>query len=142
MTAKWDPWRHLEEEGYRLVWGALPHVDGAWVFDCKTIILHPSRTETAQRSALTEELAHAALDHRPVTDPIEMARTELRARRWAAIRLVELGPLMDATRWTTRLDDIAALLNVEPDLVTTRIEMLTEEEQASIAQACDAADSS
>lgn len=133
--AAWDPWGHLEETDLRLIWAPLPHVDGAYDRGRRLVILHPGRTQTAQRSALAEELAHHELGHEPVTDPVETARTELRARRWAAIRLVSFDDLLEAVAVTPYFHEIAEMLEVDPDLLATRVDLCTESEQQLLGEA-------
>ena len=125
----WNPWEHLEESGYTLLWASLPHVARAYVPALQTIVIDPEETATAQRSALAEELAHLELAHQPVNDSMETARTEQRARRWAAARLVDFDLLCDAFAWTDDLGQVAEMLDVDPDLVSTRIGLLSAEER-------------
>ena len=129
----WDPWQQLEESGYTLVWGSLPHVSGAYVPSIQTIVLDPDETSAAQRSALAEELAHLELAHRPNDDPVETARTEQRARRWAAGRLVDFDRLCEAAAWTDDVCQMAEMLDVDPDLVSTRLAYLSPEERSILS---------
>ena len=125
----WDPWGHLDESDADLMWNALPHVAGAYVPDRQLVILHPGKTAITQRSTLAEELANYELDHWPVEDPVETARMELRARRWAAIRLVTVDQILEAVRWTPYLHEVAELLDVDPDLLAVRVELMSDEDR-------------
>ena len=126
---RWDPWEALDESGYELISAPLPHVAGAYVPSHQTIVLDPRETATSQRSALAEELAHLELGHHPANDAIETARTELRARRWAASRLVDFDQLREVAAWSEDLAQLAEILDVDPDLLSTRIDLLSVEEK-------------
>lgn len=75
------------------------------------------------------ELAHHDLDHWPVQDPVEEARQELRARRWAAVRLIDVDQILEAVKWTPYLHEVAELLDVDPDLLAVRVELMDDEER-------------
>jgi len=126
----WDPLGgHLKETDVDLTWSTLPYVDGAYVPDRQLVILHPGTTVVNQRSALAEELAHHELDHWPVEGLIELARMDLRARRWGAIRLIDVEQILEAVRWTPYLHEVAELLDVDPDLLAIRVELMSDEER-------------
>ncbi len=129
VMREWSPWEHLDRSAVRLAWARLPYVTGAYVPGVATVILHPESTSTQQRSALAEELAHHELAHEPVADPVALARQELRARRWAAVRLVSAEQILEAVMWTPYLHEVAELLDVDPDLVEIRVELMTLEER-------------
>lgn len=120
----WDPWRHLETSGLELMWAWLPHVMAAYVPDHALIILNPEAVSASQRSALAEELGHHELAHFPTPDPTETARMELRARRWAAARLITTESLIEAAKWTTNLSELADELEVDLDLLVERLTQL------------------
>lgn len=131
----WDPWGHLKESDVDLMWSPLPHVAGAYVPERRLVILHPKTTVVNQRSALAEELAHDELDHWPVEDSVELARMELRARRWAAIRLISAEQILEAVIWTPYLHEVAELLDVDPDLLMVRVELMTDDERSLLDEA-------
>ena len=130
----WDPWEHLDQSGYKLVWARLPHVAAAYIPSHQAIVLHPGHTRIEQRSALAEELAHLDLAHEPVDDPVDTARSEQRARRWAAVRLIEFEQLIEVLEWSDEFGQVAELLEVEADLLAARLETLSESEAAKLAE--------
>ena len=56
-------------------------------------------------------------------------RSSVRSRRWAAVRLVDFDQLCEAAAWSNDLDQLAEILEVDPDLVSTRIDLLSVEEK-------------
>ena len=98
--------------------------------DC--IVLHSDLTAVEERTILAEELAHRALDHRPHPSKAEVDRMELRARRWAAVRLVALEDLAEALRVSSNSFEVAEELGVDPELLEVRIRWLTDDERQTI----------
>ena len=132
--AEWDPWVHLEREApdVEVVWANLPHTNGAYVPSHRTIVLRNGQTRSAERSALAEELAHHELGHEPVEDPVEVARSELRARRWAANRLITVDRLVEGIVHATTWFDVAEWLEVDPDLLDLYIRDITDAERREV----------
>lgn len=85
---------------------------------------------------LTHELAHHDLGHRPTTNPALADRQEERARRWAAVRLVDLQDLKAALRGADNLVEVAEELQVDPELLEVRLRWLDDNERREM-RLCD-----
>lgn len=127
----WDPWQFAREERARIGFGRLP-LKGVYVPAIDCIVLHDDLTAVEERTVLAEELAHRALDHRPHPSKAEVDRMELRARRWAAVRLVSLDALAEALRSSSNSFEVAEELGVDPELLEVRIRWLTDDEKQTI----------
>jgi hypothetical protein len=60
---------------------------------------------------------------------------EERAKRWAAVRLVELGNLKAALRGSNNLSEVAEALEVDPELLEVRLRWLDDKERRELG--CD-----
>lgn len=131
---EWDPWEHLSGTDIRLLWGELPHTNGAYVADVSTVILQPNLSSASLRSALAEELAHHELGRRPVDDETEISRTELRALRWASFHLINVETLATAIVGSSSWFEVAGALDVDPDLLDVRAGAMSDEERAVVVR--------
>lgn len=121
---RWNPWRELGRyPEVLLVFAPIPR-PGVYFPDEQAIVVDSRQGRAMRRSAVTEELAHHTLDHRPHPDPIETARLELRARRWALERLIPIEELADALVAWLSLAEVAEALEVDEEMVQQRIDGL------------------
>lgn len=81
-----------------------------------------------RRSAAAEELAHHLLGHYPTADPIALQSMELRARRWAAERLVRLEHLAEAMVGASSWEEVAESLEVSTLMLDVRVAGFTDRE--------------
>lgn len=125
----WDPWDHLE--GATVVYGRCA-IPGLYWPARQAILLQEGLSAALARSVLAEELGHHTLGHSPNVNQAETARMELRARRWAAVRLVTIEDLGQAMRNSDRLEDMAHELDVDPELLEVRIRWLTDTERREL----------
>lgn len=126
----WSPWAAVADH---------PDVDvlfvpglptrGLYWPDRQTICIRSGLTRTMRRSILAEEYAHHQLGHRPHPDRSETARLELRARRWAARRLISLTELAAALRGASSWAEVAEALDVDVALLHARTACLSEGER-------------
>lgn len=127
----WNPWEGLEKAGIDVGWSDLP-ITGCYFPAAKVIALGAQLSDAEARLVLTHELAHHALGHLPHADPLEVDRMELRARRWAAVRLLSLEDLATAMRSAGNLFEVAEELGVDPELLEVRLRWLTDEERKEL----------
>lgn len=128
----WDPW--LEETSVDIYEAPLP-VPGVYLPFDNAILIAKGQTESMRRSALAEELGHHVLGHLPHPNQAEVDRMEERAARWAAVRLVSIGDLMEALRSSDDVFDVAEELGVDPELLEVRIRWLSDDERRELG--CD-----
>jgi len=103
-------------------------IRGLYAPQQQTIALRAGQTRRMRRSVLAEELAHHRLGHRPHPDHTETRRMEVRARRWAACRLVSLADLAAAMVGALSWAEVAERLEVDPALLESRLTCLGETE--------------
>ena len=126
---RWNPWDELRRHpDVEVLVGPCP-LPGLYVPDRAAIVVATGQTRAMRRSALAEELGHHALRHRPHPDPVETARLEARAQRWADVRLVGLDDLAAALVGATSWHDVAEHLDVDELVARRRVERLTPEER-------------
>lgn len=125
----WDPWEHLD--GAIVVFGPCP-IEGLYWPAGNAILIRHGLPAAIERSVLAEEIAHHRLGHHPHADPAEVDRMELRASRWAAVRLVTIEALAEAMRHTDHLFEMAELLGVDPELLEVRLRWLSESERREL----------
>lgn len=125
----WNAWGHFEASGLELRWHPLPYINGAYVKRLGLIILDPRRSDNMLEQVLTHELGHHAHGHEAVIDPQQAARQELEAVRWAAIRLITFEDLLEAVTWTPWFSEVAEILDVDSDLLSARVDLLSEDEK-------------
>jgi hypothetical protein len=121
----WSPWgavAGLPELEVLFVPG-LP-VRGLYAPHLQAIAIRTGQTRRMRRSVLAEELGHHELGHHPRSDRREVARMELRARRWAARQLISLHGLADALT-AASWEQAAEQLDVDVALLHTRTACLT-----------------
>lgn len=132
MEIAWNPWVEIDRRpDLEVMFLPIP-IPGMYDPDRKVIVVSMGLSDAMVRSVLTEELAHHELGHRP-SCPAETARMELRARRWAARRLIPLDELAGAMGGMDSWDDVAVDLEVDPMMLRTRIGALTPGEQDELA---------
>ncbi|GII98354.1 hypothetical protein CLV28_0679 [Sediminihabitans luteus] len=126
-----DPWRVL---------ATLPHVELVWAplrgrlgqsNGHDKIWLEPDQYEVEQRCTLAHELVHMERGDKHACDPaVEKAVVEETARR-----LISMPDLIVAWQWASSLHDVADELHVTEDVLMDRLGVLTEREQARLADA-------
>lgn len=136
----YSPWAHLAAQpDLRLEFAVLDDDLGCYDPDTHTIFLDPRQSRVEMRSTLAHELAHA--EHKQ--DEINVAeigpdgdriarRRERAADERAARRLIPLGVLIDALRWTQDEYEVAEACWVDVATARARIGSLTPAEKATI----------
>lgn len=128
MTAgRWDAWQALSlSPDVTLAYeGPGPGLLGRVDFKSRTITLHPYLLQR-ERSPLTHELVH--LERGPAVAGGE-AREERVVDAETAQRLVTIGDLAQAVKWTDDLHELAVELWVDVRTVLTRVLQLAEGER-------------
>lgn len=105
---------------------------GVYLPDEATIVIDRHQTRAMRRSALAHELGHHELGHRPTSAPQVAARQELRASRWAVVRLIGLADLAEAMVAAGSWWEVAESLDVDPELLEIRVQALTDEERRKL----------
>lgn len=103
-----------------LVFAPIPR-PGLYFPDDAAIVVGTGQSRAMRRSAVSEELAHHSLLHRPHPDPTETARLELRARRWAMERLIDIPGLVAAMSASSSWAEVAEHLEVDEAMVRRRV---------------------
>jgi Zn-dependent peptidase ImmA (M78 family) len=130
---KWNPWTHANDQHPNVdVYTTPCSVPGLYFPDEHAIIIAEGQSRIMRRSVLAEELAHLELGHRPHSNRIETERMELRARRWAALRLITLDELADAIVGTASWFEVAEYLDVDESLLRQRLGDLTVSERGTL----------
>ncbi len=128
----WNPWReagrHLDVE---VIVGPCP-LPGLYFPDESAIVVGSGQSRAMRRSALAEELGHHVLRHRPHPDPLETARLEYRAQRWAASRLISLEQLAEAMAAAASWSEVAEHLDVDEWIARQRARELTPGERRGL----------
>lgn len=106
-------------------------VKGVYFPDLEGIVLADHLTETQSRTVL----AHYHLGHHRPNSRVELDRLELRAHRWAAVRLVDLQELKAALRGADSIFEVAEALEVDPELLEVRLRWLDDKERRELE--CD-----
>lgn len=126
----WSPWRYLREHHphIRVVEAELP----AGYLGCldhrdHTIWLDSRLLCHEQRSTLAHEIGHLELDW--FVQGQWAPAAEWRVDVWAARHLIPIGPLLQAFKWTSQLDEMAEELFVDSHTLRTRLRCMTDEEQ-------------
>jgi hypothetical protein len=127
----WDPWAAVDEDGVVVGFANL-RIKGAYVPAIDVIVLRHDLGHIEERCTLAEELGHRTLGHKPHPSRAEVDRMEQRAARWAAVRLVTIGDLMEALRSSDDIFEIAELLGVDPELLEVRIRWLSDDEKEEL----------
>ena len=125
----WNPWDHVDglTVGYsHLVEG------GRYYPTLELVVLGHRLTPRGERCALAHELGHHHLAHVPTRDVQCAERQELRAKRWAAVRLVELEDLAEAIAGAPSWFEVAETLDVDPELLEIRVASLTDAERSDL----------
>ena len=121
----WNPWDELD--GAQVVYGPCP-INGLYWPAGQAILIREGLPAATERSVLAEEIAHHRLGHRPHHDRAEVDRMELRARRWAAVRLITLDDLVAAMRGADSFFEVVEELGVDSELLEVRVRWLSDEE--------------
>ncbi len=134
----WSPWAEIGRYPEVAVYHVPAPAPGLYFPDRGVIVIAAGSTRAQRRSALAEELAHHVLGHRPDLSALEVARQELRARRWAARRLLPLAALERAFGTEPDLGDLAGVaetLGVDEATLRFRLGDLEERERHRLADA-------
>lgn len=135
----YNPWADLRQR-QDITFGVtrLPWDRGWWVPAERGIVLDDRLSQVERRCVLAHELVHAENDDQPCGRIKGAARVglrqEQRARRQAAIRLVDLIPLIDAAMWCHSIEEMAAELVVDVPTLLDRIACLEDEDRRWIAR--------
>lgn len=125
----WDPWDHLDglSVGYsNLVEG------GRYYPTLDLVVLGRRLSPIGEKCALAHELGHHHLAHVPTRDVLHAERQELRAKRWAAARMVEIEDLAEAMAGAPTWFEVADALEVDPELLEIRVAGLTDTERRQL----------
>ena len=129
----WNPWDELRRLAERVdvVFAPAP-IPGLYFPDEATIVIAQGQTRTMRRSVVAEELGHHVLGHRPHIDPIEVGRMELRAKRWAAERLITIEALTSAVIAASSWSEVSESLDVAPEFLLQRVADLSSEQLGAL----------
>lgn len=128
-----DPWETASaakvpvHEVADIAGGALGATDGYQVW------LRSDLTWVEARCTLAHELVHVELGHVGCQPPIVEARVE----REAARRLIPLEALVDVLRWARTVCEAAEALDVEQDVLMTRLNCLNHRERGVVKMLLD-----
>jgi len=109
-----------------------PGVMGLWHQPSRTVWLDSRLVGPERRCTLVHELVHAERGDVPCDDEVLEARQERRVEREAARRLVGLGALAEALRWSEDVREVAEILDVDTATLDMRIESLTTDDRRSL----------
>lgn len=128
---EWDPWTDAGEQG--LIVSCSPLVRGGRYFpDLHLVVLGWPLSESQRRTVLSHELAHHHLGHRPQDEWQAHRRQEVRADRWAAVRLVTVEALARAVIGASDWSEVAEELEVDPALLELRVRDMSEGDRAEV----------
>lgn len=143
---RYSPWRALSRLPHvTLAVTRLPRGKAWWLPTEDAIVLDDRLGRVERRCALAHELAHAeagdvALCAGPDAPRLAL-RQERRADRIAAERLIALDDLVDALLWARSQGETAEQLDVEVNVLHTRLTLLAPAEHDYIEQRLWAAES-
>lgn len=98
-----------------------------------TIHINTLYDRATQRSTEAHELQHAERGDTACCDPWFDAKQEVTVERAASMRLISAEDLAKAVTESHHVDHIAALLEVDVDMLHVRIELLTTDEWEAIS---------
>ena len=116
------PWRRLRDEypDWIVVWCELEHDLAHADWDAKAIYMDRRLSQAERRSTVAHELFH--LDRGPAPlDPRLLAREEAIVEQLAARALIPIPELGEALAWSYALDEAAAELWVDRNLLEARL---------------------
>lgn len=116
---------------YMLLPGAL---NGLYDKQTHTIYIDPRLDPPTTRATLVHELVHAERGDTACCDAWFHAKQELTVERAAAMRLISTDDLIAGVRETSDDRHLAAILEVDLDMLHTRIGILTEAERRVIEE--------
>jgi hypothetical protein len=137
MGRRFNPWRTLRRRpDVTVLFGDPgPGVLGCIDYETRTITLAPDLLQAELRTTLTHELVHLERGPAPTGGgPREETTVELEAAR----RLISIGELVSAVRWTDDVHELAVELWVDEPAVQVRLRHLTDREHATLAAAWQA----
>ena len=130
-----------ELRGWDVVRTRLPvDVKGVCDFHAKRITLDADLLEVEARCALAHELLHAIRGPVPA-NPVLAAREERQVEQQAARRLIPLGALIEALKWSRRPSEVAEALGVDEDMLGARLAGLEDVELQAVEEALGDGDS-
>lgn len=109
---KYDPYKHAEELGIRVVHRSIRTANGLWIPDHDLIVIKSGMRAVHDRSALAHEIAHALLGHRD-----DRPKHETQADRVAASNLLDYDQVVATMRWAPDCHLLAAELGVSTRLM-------------------------
>lgn len=128
----WDPWQYLAARlpGWQVCLCDLP-VLGALDWERQTIHLDRTLDAAQRRSTLAHEIGHIQRGDSAACP----ASVERRVEAAAARCLIPLDDLVDALRWSRRIEEVAAVLSVDVQMLEARLDRQTPAERAAISAA-------
>ena len=127
-----------ELRGWDVVHTRLPvDVKGVCDFQAKRITLDVDLLEVEARCTLAHELLHAMRGPVPA-NPVLAAREERQVEQQAARRLIPLGALIEALKWSRRPSEVAEALGVDEDMLGARVDGLEACELQTVEEAISA----
>lgn len=126
-----------ELRGWDVVHTRLPvDVKGVCDFQAKRITLDVDLLEVEARCTLAHELLHAIRGPVPA-NPVLAAREERQVEQQAARRLIPLGALIEALKWSRRPSEVAEALGVDEDMLGARMAGMDAVELQAIEEAVE-----
>lgn len=127
-----------ELHGWDVVHARLPvDVKGVCDFHAKRITLDVDLLEIEARCTLAHELLHAMRGPVPA-NPVLAAREERQVEQQAARRLIPLGALIEALKWSRRHSEVAEALGVDEGMLGARVDGLEACELQAVEEAISA----
>lgn len=127
----YDPFRELEHKlpDVFLCTLRLPAGKAWWLEADQAIVLDDRLDSTGRRCALAHEIEHVRAGDSAVVHVWFATKQEARAHRRAARKLVRIEDLVDALRVTRDETELAAILDVDVEVLRLRLDRITEREQ-------------
>lgn len=127
----YDPFHELEHKlpEVFLCTLRLPAGKAWWLEPDQTIVLDDRLDSIERRCALAHEIEHVRAGDTAVVHVWFATKQEARAHHRAARRLVRLDDLVDALRVTRDEQQLAAILEVDVEVLRLRLDRITDLEQ-------------
>lgn len=135
----YDPFHELEHElpDVFLCTLRLPAGKAWWLDADETIVLDDRLDTTGRRCALAHEIEHVKAGDTAIVHVWFTTKQERRAHQRAARKLVRLDDLVDALRVTRDEHELAALLDVDVEVLRLRLDRITDTEQDYVERRLD-----
>lgn len=136
---QYDPFNELEHRlpDVFLCTLRLPAGKAWWLDADETIVLDDRLDATGRRCALAHEIEHVKAGDTPIVHVWFATKQEKRAHQRAARKLIRLDDLVEALRQTRDEHELAALLDVDVEVLRLRLDRITVIEQDFVERQLD-----